>query len=76
MWQLVTSIDKKEQAIVVLLESLDNNTNTEKAVSEFTAAKINSDASMELLIAKLDSVFQSETTDEAYETYSKFINFS
>ena len=76
MWQLVTSIDKKEQAIVVLLESLDNNTKTEKAVNEFTAAKINSDASMELLIAKLDSVFQSETTDEAYETYSKFINFS
>ena len=76
MWQLVTFIDKKEQAIVVLLESLDNNTKTEKAVSEFTAAKINLDASMELLIAKLDSVFQSETTDEAYETYSKFINFS
>ena len=64
MWQLVTSIDKKEQVIVVLLESLGNNTKTEKAVSEFTVAKINY------------SVFQSETIDEAYETYSKFINFS
>ena len=31
---------------------------------------------MDLLIAKLDSVFQSETIDEEYETYSKFINFS
>ena len=31
---------------------------------------------MELLTAKLDSVFQSETIDEAYEACSKFINFS
>ena len=34
------------------------------------------DGGMELLIAKLDSVFQSETIDEEYEAYSKFINFS
>ena len=31
---------------------------------------------MKLLIDKLDSIFQSETIDEAYSTYSKFINFS
>ena len=31
---------------------------------------------MEPLIAKLDNVIQSETIDEAYETYSKVINFS
>ena len=43
MWQLVTSIDEKEQAIVVLLESLDGNTKAEKAVSEFTATKLSSD---------------------------------
>ena len=43
MWQLVTSTDEKEQAIVVLLESLDGNTKAEKAVSEFTAIKLNSD---------------------------------
>lgn len=30
---------------------------------------------MELLTSKLD-VLQSETTDDAYESYSKFINFS
>ena len=74
MWQLLISTDKKEQAIVVLLESLDN-TKAEKAVTEFTATELNSDAGMELLIAKLDSVFQSKTVDKAYETYSKFINF-
>ena len=67
----MTSIDKKQQAIVVLLESLDNNT----VVSEFTATKLNSDEGIELLNAKLDCVFQSETIDEACETYSKFINF-
>ena len=77
MWQLMASIEiKREQAIVVLLESLDYNTKAEKAVSEFTATDLNSDGGMELLIAKPDSVFQSETIDEAYETCSKFINFS
>ena len=68
MWQLVIYTDKKEQAIVVLLQSLDNNTKAEKAVTEFTATELNSDAGMELLIAKLDSVFQSKTLEEAYET--------
>ena len=76
MWQLVASIPKKEQAIVVMLESLDNNTKTEKAVSECTAAELNTDEGMELLISKLDSIFQSVTIDEACNTYSKFINFS
>ena len=32
MWALVTSIPKKEQAIVVLLEALDENVKAEKAV--------------------------------------------
>ena len=34
MWALVTSIPKKEQAIVVLLEALDENVKAEKAVSD------------------------------------------
>ena len=53
----MTSTDKKEQAIAVLLESLDNNTKPEKAVSEFTATELNLDGGMELLIAKFDSLF-------------------
>ena len=53
MGQLVTSIDKREQAIVVLLESLDNNIKAEKVVSEFTATEHNSDRGMGLLIANL-----------------------
>ena len=73
---VATSTDKKEQAIIVLLESLDNNTKAEKAVSEFNGTELNSDGGMELLTAKLDNVIQSETINEAYETYSKVINFS
>ena len=66
-WQLVIkiSIDKKEQAIVALLEPLKNNTKVKKAVSEFVAAELNPNRDIEPLIAKLDSVFQSETIDEA-----------
>ena len=30
MWQLVTSIEKKEQGIIVLLESLEGNSKAEK----------------------------------------------
>ena len=30
---------------------------------------------MDILIRKLDNVFQSETIDEAYSTYSNFINY-
>ena len=41
MWALVTSIPKKEQAIVVLLEALDENIKAEKAVSELTASNLN-----------------------------------
>ena len=37
MWKHVTSIEAKEQGIVVLLDSLDGNAKAEKAVSELTA---------------------------------------
>ena len=41
MWQLMASFEiKKEQAIVVLLESLDYNTKAEKAVSELQPTSI------------------------------------
>ena len=76
MWQLVASILKKEQAIVIILASLDNNAKVEKAVSEFTAAELNTDKGMELLISKPDSIFQGDAIVEAYDTCSKFINYS
>ena len=76
MWRLVTSIPKKEQAIIVRLESLDNNVKAEKAIDQLTTTELNADDGMETLLNKLDSVFQSEAVDEAYNVYSMFINFS
>ena len=76
MWQLVISIPKKEQVPKSMLESLCNNTKAEKAASEFTAAESIIDEGIELLISKLNSILQSKMIDEAYDTYSKLINFS
>ena len=54
MWQLVTSVKKEEQAIIVLLESLDCNSKSEKAVSELTANELNTSDGMNILIGKLE----------------------
>ena len=43
MWQLVTCIEKKEQGIIVLLESLEGNSKAEKAVPDLTAAEVNTE---------------------------------
>ena len=75
MWQLVTSVPKNQQAIIVRLEALENNFKAEKAVDQIIAAELNTDTGMNIL-SKLDKVFQSETIDEAYNIYSCFINFN
>ena len=49
MWKLVTSVEAKEQGIVVLLDSLDGNAKAEKAVSELTAAELNVENGLNLL---------------------------
>ena len=72
MWALVTSISKKEQAIVVLLEALDENINAEKEVSELAASNLNVDTGLKLLLGKLDLTFRAEKVDDAYCTYSNF----
>ena len=76
MWELVTSVPKNQQAIIVRLEALENNVKAEKAVDQITAAELNTDTGMNTLLSKLDKVFQSETIDEACNIYSCFINFS
>ena len=70
------SSKKKERAIIVQLEPLDNNVKAEKAVDQLTATELNNDKGMETLLNKLDSVFQNEAIDEAHNVYSMFINFS
>ena len=72
MWALVTSIPKKEQAIVVLLEALDENVKAEKAVSELTASNLNVDTGLKLLLDKLDLTFKAEKVDDACSAYSNF----
>ena len=76
MWQLVTSIETKEQGIIILLESQKGNSKAEKAVSDLTDAELYTEDGLDLLLLKLDLVFQSETIDEAYNIYTKFITFT
>ena len=76
IWQLVTSIPKSEQGIVILLESLEHDVKAQKTACDFTINELNSDEGMKILMNKLDSIFQNETTDEAYEAYIKFLNLT
>ena len=75
MWKLVTSIERKEQGIVVLLDALEGNKKAEKAVSDLTANDLHNDTGLETLINKLDIVFKSEKVNEAYDTHSIFNSF-
>ena len=63
---------QKEQAIVVLLEALDENVKAEKAVSELTASNLNVDTGLKLLLDKLGLAFKAEKVDDAYSAYSNF----
>ena len=76
MWQLVTSVPKNEETIIVRLESLDNNIKAEKAIDQLAATILNTGDGMVTLLNKLDSVFQSEGIDEAYNVHSLLINFT
>ena len=65
----MTSVEAKQQGIDVLLDSLDGNAKAEKDVSELTAAELNIENRLNLLLEKLE-----ETIDEAYNVYSFFVN--
>ena len=41
-----------------------------------TAAELNVENGLNILLEKLDKVFQEETIDEAYNVHSSFINLS
>ena len=72
MWALGTSIPTTKQAIVVLLENLDENIKTEKAVSELTVSNLYVDIGLKLLLDKLGLTFKAENVDDSYCAYSKF----
>ena len=75
MWQIVTTVEKNQQAIISFLEFLEGNPKAEKAVTDLTATDLNTDQGINLLFEKIDKVLQSEAIDEAYSMYSAFISF-
>ena len=75
MWEIVTSVDKKERAIVVLLGALEGNIKAEKALQDLRAEELNMTDGMNILLNKLDVRSKSEKVDEAYNAYSKFFTF-
>ena len=76
MWELVTNVPLNKCGIIVLLDSLEGNAKAEKAVVDLSASQLNNDGGLNVLFAKLDLVYKEEAVDEAYNVYSKFINFS
>ena len=75
IWELVTNVPLNKRGIIVLLDSLEGNAKAEKAVVDLSASQLNNDGGLNVLFAKLDLVYK-EAVDEAYNVYSKFINFS
>ena len=75
MWTLVTAVPKREQAIIVLLESLDGNHKAEKAVADLTADELNKDDGLKILLEKLDVSFQADKIDDAYRTFVDFNSY-
>ena len=53
MWQIVTSVEKNQQAIIIYRESLEGNLKVEKAVSDLIATDLNTNRGMNLLFEKL-----------------------
>ena len=75
IWHIVCCYKKKEQAIIVLLQSLNEHKKTEKIVSELKVTDLNVDDGFDKLIAKLDKTFKTEKTQESYNVYVEFNKF-
>ena len=54
MWEIVTTVDKKERPIIVLLDTLEGNLKAKKVVCD---THINTDEGMAVLFWKLDILF-------------------
>ena len=76
MWELITSVPKKEQGIIVLLDALEGNAKADKAVADIKANELNVENGLKLITDKLDKIFLEETADKAYEVYSDFSNYN
>ena len=65
MWELINSVPKKEQGIIVLLDTLERNAKAEKAVAGIKANELNVENGLKLITDKLDKFFLEETADES-----------
>ena len=72
IWKLVCGVDKKEQGIIILLLSLNGNKKAEKAVGNLATDMLFNDNGFNIVLEKLDAIFQSEEIEDAYFTYSNF----
>ena len=69
MWKLVTDLDQKKQVLTVIL-CLSRR--AREAALEIKAEELNNNDGMEILLTKLDSVFQKDSIDLVYEAYTLF----
>ena len=76
MRQIITSVLKKEQGIVVLLDLLEGNGKAEKAIADIRAEEVNNGDGIKVIIDMLDPILLEESVGEAYKVYSNFINYS
>ena len=63
---IVCGYEKKEQAIIVLLKSLNENEKVEKAASKLKVTDLNVDDCFDKLMTKLEETFKTEKTQESY----------
>ena len=75
MWLALTGTEKKEQALLIRLVSLENNELAKRACSKLKVADLNVDDGVTKLLAALDSAFKVDKNDEDYANYLKFTNF-
>ena len=66
MWTSVCGVDKKEQEIIVLLQSLFNNKKAEKALPNLTSVELYTGNGLSLLLEKVDAALESEDVEDAY----------
>lgn len=69
IWKLVTELDKKKQALAVVL-GLEGR--AKDIAMEIPALDLNNNNGMDTLLAKLDGMFLKEERDRAYDAYSFF----
>ena len=76
MWELINSVPKKEQGIILLLDALESNAKAGKAVADIKANELNVENGLIHITYTFHKIFLQETADEAYKVYSDFINYS